>query len=281
MRGANSVGIVRIDDVIYDVRKTLDIIDHYLKDDNLRAIVVRVDSPGGAVGSAQEVFEAVKRLGASGKKVVASLGNMAASGGYYVACGAPEIYSNPGTLTGSIGVILGVLNIEEINKRLGVQYTSVKSGKFKDIGSMARPMTDEEKGLLQNVIDDTYNQFLDAILSQRRQRIAKAIETIGKSDPAVARTIAPHRTPEALLRAIADGRIFSGRQALAYGLVDKIGTENDALKRAGQLAGIARPEPYEYKPRRTLRDFLEAGAKSAIANATFPLRAFRLEYRMP
>jgi len=281
IRGSNTVGLVRIEDEIQDSSKILEVIDHYQKADDIRAVLVRVDSPGGRVGASQEIYEALKRLRAKGKVVVASMSNIAASGGYYVACGAQEIYSVPGTLTGSIGVMVGLPNIQEINKRIGFQYETLKSGKFKDIGSMTRPLTAEEKQLLQGVIDDTYGQFIEAILSQRKKQLEKALENIGKSDPTIAQQLGAERTPEKLLRVIADGRIFTGRRALDYGLVDKIGTGTDALERAGQLAGIAKPELYEYKPRRTLRDILESSAKSAIGSMTMPLKGLRLEYRMP
>lgn len=277
IRSSNVIGFVRIEDAIMDGSRTLQALEYFTKNRDIEAVLIRVDSPGGAVGTSQEIFEAIKKLKAR-KKVIVSMGNVAASGGYYVSCAADEIYSNPGTLTGSIGVILGLVNAQDLAKKVGISYEPIKSGKFKDIGSMARPVTEEERKLLDGVIKDTYNQFVEAILSQRKTQIQKALADLPKKDPAVAAVVGAEATPEALLRAIADGRIFTGRQALTYGLVDKIGTQNDAMKRAGELIGISKPELYEYKPRRSLREMIESGAESAIAG---PLRKVRLEYSMP
>jgi protease-4 len=280
-RGGSTVGLVRVENVIMDGSKIMETIDYYKDSDSIRAVLVRVDSPGGAVGTSQEIYEALKQLRAKGKKVVISMGNTAASGGYYVACGGQEIFCNPGTMTGSIGVIIGLPNLQEIAKKVGIQYQNVKSGRFKDIGSSMKPLSPEDRQLLQGVINDTYDQFVGAVLSQRQSQIRKAAQNIADIDTTLAATLGPNPTAEKLLRAIADGRIFTGRQALAYGLVDKLGTQSDALKRLGELAGIPKPQLYEYKPVRSWRDVLQSSAKSAIESAGVPLSGPRLEYRMP
>jgi len=280
-RGGNVVGVVRIDTVIMDARKTIEILRHYQEQDRIRAVLIRVDSPGGAVGASQEIYDAIGALRKSGKKVVASLGNVAASGGYYVACAADEVYANPGTLTGSIGVIFSVPNLEGISEKVGIRYQVIKSGKFKDVGSMTRTMTPEEQKLLQGVIDDTYNQFIEAIMKHRTQQIAQALAGSKTDAPQVEAELGGDATPEQFLRQIADGRVFTGRQAHKYGLVDTLGTEEDAVKRLANLAGIHKPETYEYKPRRTFLDLFEAEAKSALSGAALPLSGPRLEYRLP
>jgi len=280
-RGGNVVGVVRIDTVIMDARKTIEILRHYQEQDRVRAVLIRVDSPGGAVGASQEIYDAIGALRKSGKKVVASLGNVAASGGYYVACAPDEVYANPGTLTGSIGVIFSVPNLEGISEKVGIRYQVIKSGKFKDIGSMSRAMTPEEQKLLQGVIDDTYNQFIEAVMKHRTKQIGEALAKSKTGAPEIEAELEGDATPEQFLRHIADGRVFTGRQAHKYGLVDALGTEQDAIKRLANLAGIHKPETYEYKPRRTFLDFFEAEAKSALSGAALPLTGPRLEYRLP
>src|SRR5207253_10256476 len=134
----------------------------------VRAVVIRINSPGGVVGPTQEVHQAIRRLREAGKPVVASLGSIAASGGYYIAVAADQIYANPGTLTGSIGVIMQMANLENLMKKVGVDYVVVKSGHFKDIGNISRPMTTEERRVLQTLLDDEHDQFIAAGAAGRR-----------------------------------------------------------------------------------------------------------------
>jgi protease IV len=280
--GGSLIGLVRIDGVIMDPSKVLEAIHKYRDERRVRAVLVRVDSPGGAVGASQEIYEAINALRKSGKKVVVSMGNVAASGGYYVSCAADEVFANPGTLTGSIGVIFSVPNVEAIAEKVGVRQQVVKSGKFKDIGSMTRTMTPEEQKLLQGVIDDTYNQFVEAIMRHRTPQITEALVKTEAESKEMAAELGGDATAEKFLRHIADGRIFTGRQALEYGLVDTLGTEQDATNRLCALAGIAKPEMYEYRSQpKTLRDLFESGAKSALSSAGLPLGGPRLEYRLP
>jgi protease-4 len=164
------------------------------------------------------LFEELKRVRNKGKKVVVSMGSVAASGGYYIACAADEIYANPGTITGSIGVIAEFPIIDGLMDKIGIRFETIKTGKFKDTGSSFRPMTEEEHALIEDMLMDVYDQFVQAVAQSR----GMPIEDVKK---------------------YADGRVFSGRQALDYGFVDSLGTQIDAIERAAALAGI------EGKPR--------------------------------
>ena len=188
----------------------------YAKDSSVPAIVMHIDSPGGGVAPSQEIYEEMKKAKESGKKIVASMGSVGASGGYYVACVADTIVANPGTLTGSIGVIFQFPVAEELFKKIGLRFEVVKSGEFKDVGSYNRRMTEAERKLLQSVIDDTYDQFVEVLVENRNLSEEEALK-------------------------IADGSIFTGRQAKKLGLVDELGDLEDAIKIAGEMAGIEGP----------------------------------------
>ena len=175
-----------------------------LTDKNVKAILLRVNSPGGTVGMSQEVYSAMNAVRAKGIPVVVSMGDVTASGGYYIAAAADRIFANPGTLTGSIGVIMHLMNWQETEKKIGLQPGVIKSGAFKDIGSADRPMTPEERQLLQNIIMDSYDQFVTAVASGR------------------------HMDKEQVKK-LADGRVYSGRQAKEAHLVDELGGYEDAL----------------------------------------------------
>ena len=208
----DKIGIVTIGEVIRDSSPIVDQLVKYGKDDSVKAVVLRVDSPGGGVVPSQEIYDAVLSLKKK-KKVVVSMGSVATSGGYYVACAADKIVANPGTITGSIGVIVHFSNVEELFKKIGLRPTIIKSGKYKDIGSPFRDMTADEKRLIQKVVDDIYDQFLEAISLNRKISKDKVAE-------------------------IADGRIFTGRQALKMGLVDFLGDKEYAINLAAKLSGI-------------------------------------------
>ncbi|MDH5173940.1 MAG: signal peptide peptidase SppA [Elusimicrobiota bacterium] len=180
---------------------------------NIKAVVLRINSPGGSVGAVQEIYEEVNRLKEKGKKVVVSMGDVGASGAYYVACAADKIVANPGTITGSIGVLMSLGNMEELFRKVGIKVEVIKRGKHKDIGSLSREMTPEERKLLQGVIDDAYDQFLQAVMEGRNLKKREAEK-------------------------IAQGQVFTGRQAKNLGLIDEIGNFQDAVRLAGKLAGI-------------------------------------------
>lgn len=205
----------------------------YSEDSSVPSIVLHINSPGGLVAPAQEIYEEINKVRAKGKKVIASLSSVAASGGYYVACAADTIVSNPGTLTGSIGVIFEFPVIEKLFKKIGVEFEVVKSGELKDMGTYTRRMTKKERELLQELIDDTYEQFVDVLVEQRGIPRHKVLE-------------------------FADGRVFTGRQAQELGLVDVLGNLEDAIRIAGEMGGIEGPPTTirERKGKITLFDLL-------------------------
>lgn len=248
------VGVVEVTGIITDSREVIKGIRSLVDDSGVKAIVLRVDSPGGGVGASQEIYQEVLKA-KKVKKVLASLGSVAASGGYYVACGADKIVANPGTITGSIGVVMQFANLEELLKKIGYKGYVLKSGPHKDLGSPLREMTPEEKALLQEVIDTVHRQFIRAVAEGRNLPIEK-------------------------VTAIADGRIFAGEQAKALGLVDELGNLEDTIELAAAMAGIkGRPAViYTKKRRMTVFDLFTEGIvqrlKEEVQQEAFP----QLEY---
>ncbi len=208
----DKVALVRVEGPIIEAKTVVEEIKGYVKDSSVRAIVLRVDSPGGGVVPSQEIYNEVKKARAV-KKVVVSMGSVAASGGYYISAPADRIVANPGTITGSIGVIMVVPNLKGLLEKVGIKTEVVKSGKNKDLASVFRGIGDEERQIIQGVMDDVHEQFIAAVAEGRKLDIDKT-------------------------RKISDGRIFSGRQAIGVGLVDEMGDLEDAVKVAGKLAGI-------------------------------------------
>jgi protease-4 len=208
----DKVALVRVEGPIIEAKTIVEEIKGYVKDSSVRAIVLRVDSPGGGVVPSQEIYNEVKKARAV-KKVVVSMGSVAASGGYYISAPADRIVANPGTITGSIGVIMVVPNLKGLLEKVGIKTEVVKSGKNKDLASVFRGIGDEERQIIQGVMDDVHEQFIAAVAEGRKMEIDKT-------------------------RKISDGRIFSGRQAIGVGLVDEIGDLDDAVKVAGKMAGI-------------------------------------------
>jgi protease IV len=223
------VAVLELEGVILDVDDLVRDLRAYRENPVVRAVVVRINSPGGVVGPTQELHQALLRVRQAGKPVVASLGAVAASGGYYVAVAADRIYANPGTLTGSIGVIMQMANLENLFKKVGVDYVVVKAGQFKDIGNVSRPMTAEERRVLQSLLDDVHGQFISAVAEGRK---------LDRQD---------------VVR-FADGRIFSGEQARGMKMVDAVGSFEDALNSAASLAGLPVP-PRVIPPRRRFSIF--------------------------
>jgi protease-4 len=230
--GDEKVAIVEIKGVIIDPQPVVEKLIKFRKNEQVKAIVLRIDSPGGGVGPAQEIHAEVKKVQRE-KKVLVSMGSVAASGGYYIACAADRILANPGSITGSIGVIVESLNVEELFRKLGLRSTVIKSGKHKDIASPLRKMTQEEKKLLQGVLDSVHEQFIRAVAEGRNLPLDK-------------------------VRSLADGRIFSGDQAKTLGLVDELGNLQDTIALAAKMAGIkGEPEViYPEKKRFSLLDLL-------------------------
>jgi protease IV len=220
------VAIVELEGTIIDVDDVLRELKSHRDNPQVKAVVLRINSPGGVVGPTQELHAAVMRLRESGKPVVASLGAVAASGGYYVAVAADKIYANPGTLTGSIGVIFQLPNLDGLMKKVGVDYVVVKAGRYKDIGNIARPMTAEEQRILQSLLDDVHAQFISAVATGRKLDRAQVL-------------------------GFADGRIVSGAQAKDLKMIDALGGLEEALDGAAALAGLPRP-PKVIGPHRKL-----------------------------
>lgn len=220
------IGIVEIKGIIAEATPIIEQIHQYRKNKRVRAIVLRINSPGGAVGPSQEIYAELSRV-AKEIKIVASLGSVAASGGYYVACPAHKIVANPGTITGSIGVLMEFANVQRLLDKIGLKGVVIKSGEYKDIGSPLRDMSPKEKKILQDLIDNVHEQFIKAVAESRMLPLEK-------------------------VQKISDGRIFSGQQAQELGLVDQIGNFNDAIRIASDLAGI-KGEPTLIYPQRGLR----------------------------
>jgi len=206
------VGVVELTGIISDSKKILSQIKNFRENDSIKAIVIRIDSPGGAVGPAQEIYREIQKTKKT-KKVIASMGTIAASGGYYIAAATNGIIANPGTITGSIGVILGYTNFQALFEKIGLSPVVIKSGEYKDIASPVRKMTEKEKKLLQKFSDTVHRQFIEDVAKGRKMETAD-------------------------IQKIADGRIFSGENAKTLGLVDRLGNLEDAIEWAGRLGGI-------------------------------------------
>lgn len=211
-RFGEQVGVIEITGVITDPKETLTQLKEFRNNKDVKAIVLRINSPGGGVGPSQEIYEEVRKTSRV-KKIVASMGAIAASGGYYVASAADHIMASPGSITGSIGVIMEFANFQELFKKIGVSAFVLKSGEYKDIGFPLRKMTPQEKALLQAFIDNVHQQFVAAVAQARK---------ISKEK----------------IQAIADGRILSGEQAKVLGLLDSLGNFEDAIAMAANLGGI-------------------------------------------
>ncbi|MZP30743.1 signal peptide peptidase SppA [Heliobacterium undosum] len=231
----NTVAVVRLEGLIADAGasggllggesgsgQVIETLRRLQEDKQIKAVVLRINSPGGTSAASQEIGREVDRLRESGKVVVASMGDVAASGGYWVAARADKIVANPATTTGSIGVILDLANLTELYQKIGYRPNVIKSGPYKDIASSARDMTPEEREILQGMVNDIYQQFIDVVAEGRHM---------------------PHER----VRALADGRVFTGRQAKELGLVDELGNFYDAVALAGTMAGISgEPDIREY-----------------------------------
>jgi protease-4 len=234
--GNGKIALVEISGQIGDSRDIVRQLSKYRRDDDIKAILLRIDSPGGAVAPSQEIYDEVLRVRADNKKIYASMGSLAASGGYYIAVAADRIYANPGTLTGSIGVIMAFGNAEKLMEKIGLEPQVVKSGKFKDVGSPARRMTAEEHAYLQHVVDDVHQQFIDAVAKGRNMSTKEA-------------------------RELADGRVFTGRQALKLKMVDAMGGLEDVIVKLGEDVGIeGRPKVVREEPPKGLMEWLMQGS---------------------
>ena len=251
-----SIGVINLQGMLLSPEDTIGDLTKFRENSSIKAVLVRIDSPGGAVGASQEIYEEIKRTNKI-KPVVASMGSVAASGGYYAALGANRIVANPGTLTGSIGVILKFANLEKILDKVGYKSEVIKSGHHKDIGSFSRAMTEPERLLMQSLIDNVHQQFIQAVVDSRN-------------------------LPKIKVAGLADGRIYSGQQAKELGLVDQLGNFTDAVELAAELAGLSGkklnlvyPEEYNFSLIKLL-----AGEKSQAALGLLLSKKPMLMYEM-
>ena len=253
----DKIAIVEVKGVITQSSGVIEDIHQYLADDGVKAIILRVDSPGGGVGPSQEIYGEILKAKRK-KKIITSMGSVAASGGYYVACASDLIVANPGTITGSIGVIMQFSNFEELLKKIGIKGVVIKSGEHKDIGSPLREMTPEEKKIMQDTLDNVHQQFIQAVAKGRKLDPAKVVP-------------------------IADGRIMTGEQAQQLGLVDKLGNLQDAIDEASKLVGIqGKPQIVYPKKKLSLWELLMREMVSSLIEAFNEKgeKGFELSYRL-
>ncbi len=225
------VGVIAVLGAVIDAGEAIDQLKSFRENPSIKAVVIRIDSPGGAVGPSQELYREIRKTSEK-KKTVASMGTVAASGGYYIASAADQIMANPGTITGSIGVIMSYTNLKDLFGKIGLSPVVIKSGEYKDIASPVREMTKEERSLLQAFADDLHNQFISDVANGRRMEVAA-------------------------VRQLADGRVFSGKAAQEAGLVDQLGNLEDAIELAGRLGGIEGEIVSVYPPEETDFSLLE------------------------
>jgi protease IV len=249
------IALVHVNGMLIDSRDIVRQLSDYRHDPQVRGIILRIDSPGGAVAPAQEIYSEIMKFRADHKTVYASMGTVAASGGYYIACAADYVLANPGTLTGSISAVMAFNNIEELTKKIGVKPNIIKSGKFKDVGSPLRAMVPEEQKLLQDVVDDVHEQFVQAIATGRNLPIAEV-----------------HK--------IADGRIMTGQQALKLKLIDEVGgLEKTIDLLAKKLGVVGRPKVIEKKDKVPFLSWLlEGSLPSGLAQTLMPSPQPLLQY---
>jgi protease-4 len=248
-RGRGEVGVIYIEGTIASGRSTTPFesqagaeaiaasLREAARKPGLKAVVIRLNSPGGTPAASQEIDAELQRLRQSGKVVVASMGDVAASGAYWIAAGADQIVANPGTITGSIGVFMQTTNLEELYGKIGMGREIYKSGPYKDMGSPDRPVTLEERAIFQSMVDDIYNQFVDVVARGRHKDVAE-------------------------VKTLADGRVYTGRQAKELGLVDQLGDFHDAVLLAGKMAGIVGEPAIVEIGEKSLWQGLFAGVKS-------------------
>jgi len=236
------IGLIKLEGEIFTADKFLKKLEDARKDSSVKAVVLRIDSPGGAVAASQEMFEEVKKLNET-KPVIVSMGDIAASGGYYVACGGRKIFANAATITGSIGVRMEHINIGDLVAFAKVSHETLKSGHFKDMGAIDRKMTDEEKALFNELLVNLHKQFKTAVSASRGIPLEKVDE-------------------------IADGRVYTGEQALPLGLIDELGTQNSAIKYAANLVGIkGEPDVKEFEEETSLLErIFDIGANTVKNN---------------
>ena len=237
----NKVAVVRLEGIITSEEPYLSVLSELENDRTVKAVVLRVNSPGGVVGACQEIYEKVKKL-KEFKPVVVSMGSVAASGALYISVGASKVVANPGTITGSIGVIIQSYNVKELAQKLGVKVVTVKSGKFKDLLNPFREPDPQSLKVLQELIDDSYRQFVKAVAEGRGLKVEEVMK-------------------------FADGRVFSGKRAKELGLVDELGGLDRAVELAKELGKCPKAQVWEVKEKKGLVErLLGEGSSEALNN---------------
>ena len=259
MREGTSIGqkvaVIDITGIITKSDATIKLIDTYRDDPSIKAIVLRIDTPGGSVAPVQEIYSELQKIE---KPIVASMGGTAASGGYYVACAADTIMANPGTLTGSIGVIMQFTRMKGLYDKIGLEHQVIKSGEFKDTGSPFRTLTEAEQAVLQATVDNVYNQFVDTIFEARQDLLSRSE-----------------------IAELADGRIFSGQQALDLKLLDRLGNLPEAIELAGELANIdGKPKVVRKEKKPSLLEQLLGVQQTSVLDEMFSLPGVTFRYQM-
>ena len=253
--GQRQIGLIEVNGMILDPLPVVEQIQTMEQLDHVLGVILRIESPGGSVAASQEIHEALNQLRRN-KPVYASLGSVAASGGYYIACGTDRIIASAGTLTGSIGVLLEWANLEELGKNAGVKMYRIKSGKYKNVPSLFEEIQENERDLLIGVVDDTHEQFVQAVLEGR-----PGLE-------------------ESRIRELADGRVFSGKQAFEAGLVDELGGYASVVSRLSEKLGLS-PNEEVFQ-----LDLEDSGISGLLGLASLerwmkkPFSGFRLNYLM-
>lgn len=259
MNGGASIGqkvaVIDLTGIITKSDATIKLIHTYRDDPSIKAIVIRIDTPGGSVAPVQEIYSELQKIE---KPIVASMGGTAASGGYYVACAADTIMANPGTLTGSIGVIMQFTRMKGLYDKIGLEHQVIKSGEFKDTGSPFRSLTEEEQTVLQATVDNVYNQFVDTIFEARQSLLSRSE-----------------------IAELADGRIFSGQQALDLKLLDRLGNLPEAIELAGELANIdGKPKVVRKEKKTSLLEQLLGVQQTPVLDEMFSLPGVTFRYQM-
>ena len=254
----NKIGLVEIDFPIMSSRDVVDELNYFKNRNDINAIVVRVDSPGGSVAASQEIYHKIKTISDNVKPIYISMGNVAASGGYYLSLGADTIIANLGTTTGSIGVIMGYPIIDDLMNDIGIEYNTVKSGLYKDSGSSFRKSTIEDQKYFENLVKDLHSQFINVIVKERNIKIE-------------------------LVEKLANGKVYSGKQALDYNLIDVIGTLDDAFMIANKSIGNAKDPIIILPPQEKggifdiIFDNINSGTNTII-NMTYPKPLYKMMF---
>lgn len=255
LEGSGDIAVVEVRGPIFDSKKIVQQLDRIENNEHIHGLLLRIDSPGGSVGASQEIYQAVKRV-AKKKKVVASMGSVAASGGYYVAVGADKIVANPGTLTGSIGVLMDYTNVEGLLKFLKIHAELLTAGEMKDAGSALKPLSEKDREYLQSILDNLHEQFKNAV-GENRNLQKEQMDSLG------------------------NGQVFTGAQALQLGLIDQLGNQQDAVDLLAEMLGIkGKPKLiYPRKEKIHYLDLLTSGElENRLLNGVYSLREKRMMY---